>query len=89
MPERGFALNGAKRHGLVNPSFSAADTPLFCRAFSVGVTFLDATHAGTAEPSEAIAASWSELLRFHDQTNLTVIFDPLAVQNQSRTELLY
>ena len=41
MPERG--LNVGRGMNLVNPSFSAADTPLFCRALSVGVTFLCAT----------------------------------------------
>ena len=40
---KGTTLNGAKRYTLVNPSFSAAAAPLFRRALSVGVTFLDAT----------------------------------------------
>ena len=44
MPER-VALNGAKRYALMNPPFSAADAPLFRRALSVGVTFLDADAA--------------------------------------------
>ncbi len=39
MPKR-VAVNGAKRHTLVDPSFSAADIPLFCKALSVGLTFL-------------------------------------------------
>ena len=39
MPKE-VALNGAKRHDPLDPSFSVADTHLFCRALSVGVTFL-------------------------------------------------
>lgn len=38
----GVAPNGAKRYDLVDSSFPAVDSPLFCRALSVGVTLLDA-----------------------------------------------
>jgi hypothetical protein len=59
----GVALNGAKRHDLVDPSFLAADNLLFCRALSLGVTFLNA--AG-AHPDVCYAICGSQFARHLD-----------------------